>query len=116
MVLAEACLPIIGEISALDVYQLLNEITSGLASHMLHHIPAKFEVRGAELLTDAVNKHADAELEASRHSTGENIANAKFWSRHFWALSLALLAILADIRSQKNAQQQRKFCDGRGGS
>jgi len=96
----------IGEISALDVYQLLDEITSRPAPHMLHHIPAKFEVRGAELLRDAVNKHADAELEASRHSTGENIANAKFWSQHLWALSPALLAIPADIRNEKNAQQQ----------
>ena len=73
---------------------------------MLHHIPAKFEVRGAELLRDAVNKHADAELDASRHSTGENIANAKFWSQHLWARSLALLAIPADVRNEKKAQQQ----------
>ena len=106
----------IGEISALDVYQLLDQITSRLAPHMLHHILAKFEVRGAELLRDAVNKHADAELEASQHSTGDNIADAKFWSQHLWALSLALLAIPADIRNEKNAQQQHKLCDGRGGS
>eukprot|EP00973_Karenia_brevis_P033494 4618350-Karenia_brevis.AAC.1 len=91
----------------MDEKQLLDKITSGPAPHTLHHEPARFELRVAELLRDALNAHADAELKAAKQPSAEQEEEAKFRSQRLWALVPALLAI---------PPQKRHLHDGDAGS
>lgn len=105
LVLCDVSVQLADEVSGMDTQQLLDEITNRPAPYMLRHAPSKFELRIAELLRDAISKHADSEIEASRHPTVENRSYAKFWSQHLWALTPAFLAIPSKVKEKRDEAQ-----------
>ena len=68
---------------------ILDHITSRPAPKMIHLMAAVLEKRFAELLRDAVNAHADAELTAREHPGAEAEVKFKYYSQRLWALTPA---------------------------
>ena len=75
---------------------VLDKATSLPAPKLFHHAPRQPEQRIAELVRDAMHEHADAELEAKRHSSQEVDAKAKFKGQRLWVMAPMLLAVLQD--------------------
>lgn len=94
-----------------DEQTLLEAVASLPAPKMLHHPPAKLELRLLELIRDALNDHADAEAQAHKHPTYEKIEYAKQCSRKLWAMAPAILAVPAEAlnQTQDPAGMQYKF-------
>ena len=79
--------------------KIIDDISSMPAPRLFHHAPTRFETRLGEQFRDAIQRHADAELEVCQHPSEAAKEKARYLGRLLWALPAAFYAVPADFQA-----------------